>query len=97
MRIAYFSDYQLPVQAGRWRILPGSAVDRRAGQAQDWQDELTRHQVIYEELLANSEWASNSVPPTPAPRQRALSARDLTRDLAGWSPPQPGGWRAAKR
>lgn len=95
MRIAYFFNYQLPGQAGSW-LVPGSNADLRApkslafAHAQRWQDELSRHQAIYEELLASPDWAGQAAPPTPAPRQRAPSARDLTRDLAGWSLPQPG-------
>lgn len=93
MRTAFFSDYQLPGQAGRW-LLPRSAADRRA--TQNWPDELMRHQAIYEELLASPDWAGQAAPPKPAPRQRAPSARDLTRDLAGWSPPPPSQRPAAK-
>lgn len=97
MRTAYFSDYQLPDQAGRW-LLSRSAADHRAtqGQAQNWADELTRHQAIYEELLASPDWAGPAARPAPTRRQRAPSVRDLTRDLAGWSPPQPGQRPAAK-
>jgi hypothetical protein len=101
MRIAYFFNYQLPGQEGSW-LVPGSAVDHLApkslafAQAQSWQDELTRHQAIYEELLASPDWAGQAAPPRPAPRHRAPSARALTRDLAGWSLPQPGQWPAAK-
>lgn len=101
MRIAYFFSYQLPGQAGSW-LLPRSAADQLAlkslafAQAQNWQDELTRHQAIYEELLASPDWAGQAAPPRPAPRQRTPSARDLTRDLAGWSLPQPGHRPAAK-
>ncbi|MGI4874627.1 MAG: hypothetical protein ACRYFX_26015 [Janthinobacterium lividum] len=93
MRTAYFSDYQLPGQAGRW-LLPRSAADRQA--TQNWQDALTRHQAIYEELLASPDWADQAASPKPAPRQRTPSARDLTRDLAGWSLPQPDKRPAAK-
>ena len=88
MRITYFSDYQLLGQAGKW-LLPRPTADLWAtqDQAQTYQDELMRHQAIYEELLASPEWAGQAAPPSRAPRQRALSARDLTRDLVGWSPP----------
>lgn len=100
MRIAYFFNYQLPGQVGSW-LVPGSNADHQApknsdfAQAQRWQDELARHQAIYEELLASPDWAGQAAPPTPAPRQRTPSARDLTRDLAGWSLPQLGTRTAA--
>ncbi|MVN78851.1 hypothetical protein GO988_21175 [Hymenobacter sp. HMF4947] len=96
MRTAYFSDYLLPGQAGRW-LVPRSAAEPQAtqGQTPHWPDELTRHQAIYEELLASPDWAGQPTPP-PAPRQRTPSVRDLTRDLAGWSLPQPGRRPAAK-
>lgn len=84
MRTVYFSDYQLPGQASSW-LLHRPAADCRT--TLNWPDELMRHQAIYEELLASPDWANQAA---PAPRQRPPSARDLTRDLAGWSLPQPG-------
>lgn len=84
MRTVFFSNYQLPGLAGTG-LLSGQAPP----QARDWQDELTRHQAIYEELLTSPDWTDHAAPRSPAPLQRALSARDLTCDLAGWSLPQP--------
>lgn len=46
-----------------------------SAQGREWHDELARHQAIYEEL----------------PGRQRRSALALTRDLAGWSPPQPYG------
>ena len=87
MRPAYSADYQLPAPAGRW-LLPGPAAVPWA--TPPWPDELTRHQAIYEELLTSPDWASLAAPGNSPPRQRSPSARDLTRDLAGWSLPTPG-------
>ena len=96
MRIAYFFNYQLPGPIESW-LYPRSAAGQQAlTQAQRWQDELTRHQTIYEELLASPEWAKQATLPKPVSRQRAPSARDLTRDLAGWSP-LPSGQRPAAK
>lgn len=60
-----------------------------SAQGREWHDELARYQAIYEELLTSPEWAGE-----PGqlfrPDQQPLSVRALTRDLAGWSPPQCG-------
>ena len=96
MYTAYFFEVALPGPAGglwggawpaAYQIYPVGTV----AENQAWHDELARHQAIYEELLASPEWAGARERPTP--KQRPLSVRELTRDLAGWAPPQPGALR----
>ena len=96
MHTAYLFEVALPGQAGgswggAWPAAPlAHPVGVVAEQA--WHDGLAQHQAIYEELLASPEWAGARE--RPAPSERLLSARELTRDLAGWAPPQPGALRA---
>lgn len=99
MRSAYFSEWQSPGQREDIITLDGLETSHQAfagrvcAQTHDWTDELTRQQAIYEELLASPEWAGQPKPPALLPGQS--SVRRLTRDLAGWSPPQPGALRTS--
>ena len=97
MHTAYFFEVALPGPAGGSRGLAGLAAHQThqvgtIAENQAWHDVLAQHQAIYEELLASPEWAGTNE--RPAPTQRPLSVRELTRDLAGWAPPQPGALRA---
>ncbi len=68
---------------------PGRCTRQSAGgpaQAQDWNDGLTQLQTLYEEQLA-SQWLECRTPILAGSPQE-LSAREITRDLAGWGPPQ---------
>jgi len=88
---AYSFGSALPGQVGSaWGEARRAATPPRPAQPapQGWSDALTQYQAIYEELLASPEWGGPDE--RPAPGQLPLSACDLTRELAGWSPPQPG-------
>ncbi|GAB3585364.1 hypothetical protein [Hymenobacter daeguensis] len=51
---------------------------------QHWDAIVARQQEIYEELLASHELPTGR--PGPRAARRPASARELTRDLAGWTP-----------
>jgi hypothetical protein len=59
-------------------------------QTQTWDVLLARQQEIYEELIASRELVSERQPAGPKPSRKPASARELTRDLAGWSPQLAG-------
>ncbi|MGI4872076.1 MAG: hypothetical protein ACRYFX_12965 [Janthinobacterium lividum] len=81
----------LPGQNQTLRLLYWTAAYQQAlasAQGRVWADDLDQYQAIYEELLISSEWAGERGQ-LFVPDQQRLSVRALTRDLAGWSPPQP--------
>lgn len=97
MHTAYYFKVALPGQAGGLQVgaWPAAPLTHQVGvvaEKQAWPNVLAQHQAIYEELLASPEWAGASE--QPAPNQRPLSARELSRDLVGWAPPQSGALQA---
>lgn len=63
---------------------------------QNWDAIVARQQKIYEELMANHELTTQRRPAGPKPSRRTPSVRELTRDLAGWTPQQAADLSVAK-
>lgn len=92
MRTAYFSEFSTP---GHTRIVRAfeqlTAIQRAKLDAQqppqNWDAILARQQAIYDELVASHELAGAR---RRAAYFRRPTARELTRDLAGWTRPAPG-------
>jgi hypothetical protein len=90
MHLAHSPNYMLPGQNQTLLLLYWAAAYQQAQasvQGRVWPDELAQYQAIYEELLTSPEWAGERGQ-LFIPDQQRLSVRALTRDLAGWSPPQ---------
>lgn len=51
---------------------------------QKWDTIMTQQQEIYEELIASRELPTERLGPKAS--RRLISVRELTRDLAGWTP-----------
>lgn len=93
MQIAYSSEGMLPGQAGVLQLLhQSSAYQQEPSLTKSPHDRLAQQQAIYEELLASQELTLERERPALKTRSRPLSAREMTRDLAGWTVPRTGAY-----
>lgn len=82
--------------AGQEAAAPRAALLPAPSPASRYEALWQQQQVIYDELLASPEWAASGQRPVGEPGPDSLCAHELTRDLAGWAPPQAGALRGGR-